>query len=206
MYLCVHEFVLVPFNAIKCNPIACRSHFLLRSGCWRGTSLRRPHASPKAPIWSPETKTSMSSDRYAVFTFPVCWCFDGIIMHVINGRQQKASIPSGLIVLCGSRAGLKQRRGPSGAQRLQKETWLCSGYLWRLLRGTTAQRSTQWHFLAQQMMLNVQPNRQWENKKRFSAKTNALEFNQGLEDVERKTNHQYIQVILLRGRTIGTCL
>ena len=44
-------------------PLTYWSCFLLRSGCWRGTSLRRLRASPKAPIWSPEAKTSTSSDR-----------------------------------------------------------------------------------------------------------------------------------------------
>lgn len=49
-----------------------------------------------------------------------------------------------------------------------------------------------------------QPNRHWENKKYFSAKTNALEFNQGREDLGRKTNLQNILVISLWGRTIRT--
>lgn len=48
------------------------------------------------------------------------------------------------------------------------------------------------------------PNRHWENKKYFSAKTNALEFNQGREDLGRKTNLQNILVISLWGRTIRT--
>lgn len=104
---------------------------------------------------------------FYIVSFPVLWC-----NH--NAPWHKAFISSRLIVLRGSRAGLKQGRSPSGAQRLQKETWLCSGHLWRLLRGTTTQHSTQPYFLAQQMMLRMQPNRQWENKKYFSAKTNVL--------------------------------
>lgn len=139
----------MPFN------LTSSTCFLLRSGCWRATSLRRLHASLKAPIWSPETKTSTSSDRYAALTRPLSGRLDVITMQLINGTWRKALISSWLIVFCGSWAGLEQRRGPSGAQRLQKETWLCSGYLWRLLRGTTTQCSTQWHFHAQQMMLST---------------------------------------------------
>lgn len=35
-------------------------------------------------------------------------------------------------------AGLNQGGSPSGAERLQEEAWLCSGHLWRLLRGVSA--------------------------------------------------------------------
>lgn len=34
-------------------------------------------------------------------------------------------------------AGLKQGRSPSWTECLQEETWLCSGHLWRLLRGVS---------------------------------------------------------------------
>lgn len=98
---------------------------------------------------------------------------------------------SWLIVLCGSWAGLKPRRGPSGAQRLQKETWLCSGHLWRLLRGTTTQCSTQGRFHAQQMMLCMQPNKQRSHaqpKLTLWSSTKALRMSRGKRITKK---HQY---------------
>lgn len=59
----------------------------------------------------------------------------------VSMRRHKAFVSSQLIIFYGSQTGLKQRRGPSGAQRLQKEAWLCSGHLRRLLRGTATQHS-----------------------------------------------------------------
>ena len=101
-----------------------------------------------------------------------------------TGDEDTPLIFSWLIVLCGPRADLEQRRGPSGAQRLQKETWLCSGHLGGLLRGATTQHNTtqhtQRHFSVQQMMLRMQPNRRGENRKHISAKTNTSEFNESL--------------------------
>lgn len=99
----------------------------LRFGCWRETNWRRRRASPKAPIWSPGARTSTSSNRYALL------CFDS---------SSRCYDTTWIIVLCGPWAGLQQRRGSSGAQRLQKETRLRSGHLWRLLRGATEQIRT----------------------------------------------------------------
>lgn len=120
----------------------------LRFGCWRETNWRRRRASPKAPIWSPGARTSTSSNRYALL------CFDS---------SSRCYDTTWIIVLCGPWAGLQQRRGSSGAQRLQKETRLRSGHLWRLLRGATEQirtpqqnrseHNTWWHQSVQQMML-----------------------------------------------------
>lgn len=60
------KWTAVYFSAYKCFLSAAFSS-LLRSGCWRGTNWRRLHASPKAPTWSPETKTSMFLNQYASF-------------------------------------------------------------------------------------------------------------------------------------------
>jgi len=73
---------------------------------------------------------------------------------------------SSRLVSCGSRADLEQRRGPSGAQRLQKETWLCSGHLRRLLRGTAAAHSD----MSSQTMLRAQlMHNERGNKKHFTS-------------------------------------
>lgn len=132
----------------------------LRFGCWRETNWRRQRASPKAPIWSPGARTSTSSNRYALL------CFDS---------SSRCYDTTWIIVLCGPWAGLQQRRGSSGAQRLQKETRLRSGHLWRLLRGATEQirtpqqnrteHNTWWHQSVQQMKprpaaVNI---RKWQN-------------------------------------------
>lgn len=58
--------ILLHFCAVSVTLCVSSCCFLLRSGCWLGTSLRRLRASLKALIWFPGTKTSTSSDRYAV--------------------------------------------------------------------------------------------------------------------------------------------
>lgn len=44
-------------------------------------------------------------------------------------------------------------------------------------------------------MRRMQPNMWWENKKYFSAKTNTLEFNQGLKYIWGKKQELYADVL-----------
>lgn len=84
-----------------------------------------------------------------------------------------------MLLIC-FHAGLKQGRSPSGTKCLQEETWLCSGHLWRLLRGVSA-------FHAAHSHVNL-------HKEIFSCRSNCICLYAVLQVCLRYYEHEFVEL------------